>query len=436
MRDNLNLDDIEGDGERSVPEGLFGEILFDTSDDIKADRRNRYLTGDSGTSTSSMSIKERFSKQARQEGEAKVKHKPLVIAPEVVSLREGFEALYCIVSEMGMNEESHNFFKQRFLLQTKITERLARKFNIDTANTSSKNDVSKLSLVVAKLLSASKDLVSEKEREVVTYFEDVADEILDARKWWTIEWSEKQADLSAVVTLKVAALQALIKINDLIQKYPLYARNVDMAQKMLDFIILKSKDVARSWNCDELGADSRTSLYVAIVPLVTQILCDAWETAAKNKLESVRSLESQKIELKTFISDFLKNKGFDSDDILHTTEGITSYINKKTVEFQNSYRTVEHTIYARLKQTVLKNLINMSTNSLIESGSTYDNELALNKDLDKGVAMYEIWLDVIDGKIRVGGVLPIIEWGGFENLFDYNLFNMLGAAKAILGVKK
>lgn len=443
MVDNLNKDDLEGDGYR-VPDGLFGDILFDNDSVSKAQRRSSYLNGKSPSSaapqpsTNHKSIKEHFSRRAREEEAAIPKPRPLIISPEVVSLRENFETIYSIVAAMGMNEESHNFFKQRYTLQSKITERIARKLNIDTTIPSSKYDVSKISLTVALLLSASSDAVAklDNEREIVSYFEDVADEILDARKWWTVEWSDRQPELSAVVTLKVAALQALIKINKLLQQYPFCVKSGDMAQKMLDFVILKAKDVARSWNCDELGPDSRSSLYVTLIPLVTDIACDAWATASKNKLESVRSLESQKNEMKDFIGDFLSKLNMDAQDIIFVTDGITNYINQQIIEFQDKSKNVEQIIYARMKQTVLRNLMNFSTNSLIESESSYANELNANKGIDKGESIFEIWLTVIDRKVRTGGVIPVVEWGGFENLFDYNLFNMLGAAKAILGSKK
>lgn len=443
MVDNLNKDDLEGDGYR-VPEGLFGDILFDNEPASKAQRRSSYLNGKSPSgaaqqpSTNHKSIKEHFSRQAREESSSTPKPRPLIISPEVVSLRESFESIYSIVSAMGMNEESHNFFKQRYTLQSKITERIARKLNIDTSSPSSKYDVSKISLTVAHLLSASGGVGAglDNEREIVSYFEDAADEILDARKWWTVEWSERQPELSAIVTLKVAALQALIKINKNLQQYPFCVKSGDMAKKMLDFVILKAKDVARSWNCDELGPDSRSSLYVTLIPLVTDIACDVWATASKNKLEPVRSFEAQKNEMKDFIGEFLSKLNMSEQDVTFVVDGVTNYINQQIIEFQNKNRNVDQVIYARMKQNVLRNLMNFSTNSLIESESSYANELDTNKDVNKGESIFEIWLTIVDRKIRTGGVMPIVEWGGFENLFDYNLFNMLGAAKAILGGKK
>lgn len=438
MVDNLNKDDLEGDVS-VVPDGLFGDILFETDSQAKAERRSSYLNGKTSSATTNVkSIKEHFSRQARAEGSAATKPRPLIISPEVVSLRESFEAIYSIVSAMGMSEESHNLFKQRYILQSKITERVARKMSIDTSSSSSKYDVSKISLTVANVLSASGEMGAKQdnEREIISYFEDVADEILDARKWWSVEWSERQPELSAVVTLKVAALQSLIKINKLLQQYPFYQKNGEQAQKMLDFVVQKSKDVARSWNCDELGADSRSSLYVTLLPLVTDIACDVWATASKNKLEVVRSLEAQKSEMKNFISDFLGKLDMDQQDVTFVTDGITNYINQQIIEFQDRHKNVEQVIYARMKQTVLRNLMNISTNSLIESESSYLNEVKLSETINKGDAIFEIWLTIVDRKVRTGGVMPIVEWGGFENLFDYNLFNMLGAAKAILGGKK
>ncbi|MHA4875232.1 hypothetical protein, partial [Enterococcus faecium] len=87
-----------------------------------------------------------------------------------------------------------------------------------------------------------------------------------------------------------------------------------------------------------------------------------------------RSFEAQKNEMKDFIGEFLSKLNMSEQDVTFVVDGVTNYINQQIIEFQNKNRNVDQVIYARMKQNVLRNLMNFSTNSLIESESSYANE--------------------------------------------------------------
>jgi len=419
----LDPEDLEGEGAFSDGGSLFRDILF-------GDQRKEPVS----SNNRSEGVRERFMGGGKKPDFKGNKKPSIKLGPEVVSLVDAFHSIYPIVADMGMTEDSLDIFKKRYQLQSKITERLSRKFGIDTNNVGAKVDVSKISMIVSRLLSTVKDglIDKEKEKELLAYFEDVADEILDSRKWWTADWTESASDSNAIVTLKVASLDSLIKINATLEKYPFCHNQESTAQDILDFVILKAKDVARSWEDDSFGLENRAALYISMLPLMTEIAVNVWISASKNKLDTVRSIEPQRADLRKFVVSFLAKKGLDNFEAEHVCDGVMNYVSDKTTAFQDGNKCLDHIIFARAKQTVIGNIINMMKNTFIESEPVFNNELSLNKDLDKGSAILGICCEIMDDKIRSGGVMPIVEWGGFENIFDYNFYSMLGATKAVL----
>lgn len=418
--DEFSIDDLDSDDLDSVGgEGKFSSFFLNNMGN-----RGGLLGGGKRTGE----LKRRFSGGHHQNKAEKMKY-----SPEVVSLIEVFSSVYEIISDMGVGDESMDVFKNRYLIQRKITERLARKFNIVTSDEKSSNNVSKISVFVSKLMSANKTKIIEKdkEKEIISFFEDMADEILDTRKWWTTQWSEDGDEPDVSNSLKIVTLESLLKISSTLNRYPFFMNKDETSSKMMDYIILKSKEVAKSWQDDDFGVESRICLYIKLIPLVTDIALDVWITASRNKLETVRAIEPKKSEMSLFVESILLDRGFDKRDVELVCQGILKNVDERVFSTQENNKSIDQTILAKTKYTIIGNTINMFKNAILESLQDFEHELSINSSLDKSSVMIEICLEKMDDKISRGGVMPIIEWSGFENIFEQNLYRMLGAVKAI-----
>lgn len=419
--DEFSIDDLDsGDLDSAGGEERFSAFFLNN-----ANQRNGFLNGGK-----TGELKRRFGGggNSQQIKENKVKY-----SPEVVSLIEVFSSVYEIVSEMGVGDESMDVFKNRYLVQRKITERLARKFNITTNDAKSSNNVSKISVFVSKLMSANKEKIieKEKEKEIISFFEDMADEILDTRKWWTTQWGDDADGLDVSNSLKIVTLESLLKINSVLNRYPFFINKDEISSKMMDYIILKSKEVAKSWQDESFGIDSRVCLYIKIIPLITDVALDVWITASRNKLETVRAIEPKKSEMSSFVESVLVDRGFDKRDVELVCQGILKSVDERVFNTQENNKSIDQTILAKTKYTIIGNTINMFKNAILESLQDFESELSINSDMDKSSVMLEICSEKMDDKISRGGIMPVIEWSGFENIFEQNLYRMLGAVKAI-----
>lgn len=414
--DEFSLDDLDSDLDSVGGEGRFSTFFLNNGG------RSGLLGGGRDSE-----LKRRFGGQ-KQSKAVKTKY-----SPEVVSLIEVFSSIYEIISDMGVNDESMDIFKNRYLVQRKITERLARKFNIVTEDAKSSNNVSKISVFVSKLMSASKEKIIDKDREkeILSFFEDMADEILDTRKWWTTQWSDDGDDMDVTNSLKIVTLESLLKINSILTRYPFFLSKDEISSKMMDFIILKSKEVAKSWQDESFGVDSRVFLYIKMIPLITDIALDVWVTASKNKLETVRAIEPKKSEMSSFVESVLTDRDFDKRDIELVCQGMLKSVDDRVFNTQENNKSIDQTILAKTKYTIMGNTINMFKNAILESLSEFEREFEINKDIDKSSVLLEICSEKMDDKISRGGIMPVIEWSGFENIFEQNLYRMLGAVKAI-----
>lgn len=423
--DEFSIDDLDSDDLDSMGAGEKFSSFFINN----MGSRNGVLGGGRlGGARKSGELQRRFSG-----GPQKIKENKIKYSPEVVSLMEVFSFVYAIVSDMGVGDESMDVFKNRYLIQRKITERLARKFNIVTSDEKSSKNVSKISVFVSKLMSANKEKIIEKDKEkdVISFFEDMADEILDTRKWWTTQWSEDGDDIDVSNSLKIVALESLLKINSTLNRYPFFMNKDEISSRMMDYVILKSKEVAKSWQDDNFGIDSRVFLYIKIIPLITDIAIDVWITASRNKLETVRAIEPKKSEMSSFVESVLSDRGFDSKDIELVCQGILKSVDERVFATQENNKSIDQTILAKTKYTIVGNTINMFKNAMLESLQEFESELSINSSLDKSSVMLEICSEKMDDKISRGGIMPVIEWSGFENIFEQNLYRMLGAVKAI-----
>lgn len=353
------------------------------------------------------------------------------VSPAVSAISETLVLTQSIISDAINAEEARDDFARLYALQIKLTERLARRLQLDSENPDHKSSVAKLSVVVAQILAVNK---AKSEKDLVGMIESLAEETMDLRRALASGVDESESP-SLSVKARVVVLGAASSVRHEIESYPLY-RDLDEAfVKTIKLIISTAKDMAKNWRGD-LSPIDRQHLFTEIVPIVADIATRSWRRACKNRLAIVKgSIENQYRNIEIEFSTKLEKHSVLKGHSRHVLKGVVDKIRHLVDETIAKHTNLEAEIIARLRQTAIINVKILANSALDKAIELFESEHSLNDEIG-GDTFLEMALENLESKVEEVGLVPRVEWHGYENIFSGMASTLWGAAESLIKTRK